>query len=357
MISLLLREPTISRGNYYLIAGLAPLRPSAPQSQILDGSPEGLHMALQRAIQLEHSTIPLYLYASYSIIPGTNIEIARIIHAIVVQEMLHMGLVCNILNAIGGYPQIDRPDFIPVYPGPLPGGVEAELRLRLSPLSRELIGDLFMKIEEPEDPSKQHPATEEQMMNCVTIGQFYRTVKEHIEKLTKTGQIRFNENPDRQVTARSPACPLSAVRDLGTALRMIDAIVEQGEGKPNSPGDPINQQSHYHRFKEIVDGKKDDGTALRLEPTGIYPVVSQDQETVRYPKGTPAYNANRTFNYTYTSLLKALDRVFNGQSNQLLAAIGLMESLKEQALAMTSSIRLPNCIMAGPTFEYQLFNR
>src|SRR5580698_6425575 len=75
---------------------------------------------LATAIQLELSTIPPYLCALYSIKSGTNAEAVRIIRSVVVEEMLHMILACNILNAIGGELAVNRKGFIPTYPGKLP---------------------------------------------------------------------------------------------------------------------------------------------------------------------------------------------------------------------------------------------
>src|SRR5688572_13588026 len=113
--------------------------------------PHGLHYGLQCAIELEHSTIPTYLYSLYSL--GTsNAQIGQIMLSVIQEEMLHFGLVCNILNAIGGSPAIDKPHFIPKYPGPLPGGVESDLRVHLRRFSLDHVRDTFMVIEEPEDP-------------------------------------------------------------------------------------------------------------------------------------------------------------------------------------------------------------
>src|SRR4051812_44331954 len=83
-------------------------------------SREELYPWLQNAIELEHSTIPPYLTAMFSLKPGKNDEIARLIRSIVQEEMLHMTIVGNILIAIGGHPAINLPRFIPKYPGPLP---------------------------------------------------------------------------------------------------------------------------------------------------------------------------------------------------------------------------------------------
>src|ERR1700679_2159733 len=87
----------------------------------LNNTVEGLRAALQNAIELEHSAIPPYLYALYSLKPGTNGELAEIIRSVVLEEMLHMSLACNVLNAVGGQPLIDSPKFIPDYPTHLPG--------------------------------------------------------------------------------------------------------------------------------------------------------------------------------------------------------------------------------------------
>jgi len=108
---------------------------------------DGLLNGLQQAIQLEHATIPTYLYALYSLKPDSNTEIQDRIRSVVLQEMLHMGLACNILNALGGSPLIDRPQFVPQYPGPLPGAVESELIVPLARFSLDMVKNVFMVIE------------------------------------------------------------------------------------------------------------------------------------------------------------------------------------------------------------------
>lgn len=61
--------------------------------------------------ELDHSTIPLYLTAYFSIKEGTKLKIAEILYDIVVEEMLHFTIACNVLNAIGGNPRIYDPTF------------------------------------------------------------------------------------------------------------------------------------------------------------------------------------------------------------------------------------------------------
>ena len=120
---------------------------------------DDVKMALQIAIELEHATLPPYLCALYSIKPGFNQEVATLIRSVVLEEMLHMALACNILIAIGGQPSIGKPGFVPRYPGPLPGGVRGDLTVRLRRCSIAQIHDVFLSIEEPamtaEEDNKQ----------------------------------------------------------------------------------------------------------------------------------------------------------------------------------------------------------
>ncbi len=111
-------------------------------------SVEQFQKDLQIALQLEHSTIPPYLTALASVKKSYNLEIQTVMKAIVIQEMMHMALVANILNAVGGKPSLYSKDFIPHYPSRLPGGVQPDLVV--PKMSLGLIRNIFMKIEQPE---------------------------------------------------------------------------------------------------------------------------------------------------------------------------------------------------------------
>jgi hypothetical protein len=324
-------------------------------------TPEGVATALQHAVELEHATIPTYLYALYSLEPGKNAEIAELIGSVVIDEMSHMALACNILNAIGGSPLIDAPGFIPHYPGPLPGGVESQLVVPLERFSRQLVHDVFMEIEEPEGPL--HFPVAEAVPPGQTIGQFYTAIKDRLEESMFTG------NPHLQVTGVFSDLGLIAVGDVETASTAIDTIVEQGEGTTQSPLDPEHDPAHYYRFAEIYHGKElipnknappdapprqryvYGGPPIPFDPAGVLPVPTNPKLS-DYPAGSQAHYACHAFNYTYTSLLKTLHATFNGDPSSVGAAIGLMESLKLQALDL---VRIPvgPGRNAGPSFEYQ----
>ena len=95
--------------------------------------------AVQTAIQLEHATIPLYLSALYQIKPNYNPELESILRNIVVEEMLHMAMACNMLIALGGEPNLTSDDFIPNFVAgcELPGKVLAGTTFQFQHLSKE----------------------------------------------------------------------------------------------------------------------------------------------------------------------------------------------------------------------------
>ena len=332
---------------------------------LLDAQPsiEDVRNSLQQAIELEHATIPTYLYGLYSLDPVKNSVIAEIIQSVVVEEMLHMTLASNLLNAIGGSPVIDKPEFIPTFPGPLPGGIDTGLIVHLAPFSMEQL-ETYLSIEEPENPHeyKVSAALEVEPQKFATIGQFYAAISEALGKLPEGS---FHASPRNQI---GPDLMKESVivTDLKTARQAIDVIVEQGEGTSTSPADGEGDEvAHYYRFMEIKKGRAlipvpnsspEDweyaGEVIKLDPEGIYPIPT-DPSSSKYPDGSGAKKANDTFNYTYTNLLKALHALFNGDGTreQFHRAIGLMMSTKELAKAMTSGI--PNPVdMVGPSFEF-----
>ncbi|KAK3707422.1 hypothetical protein QZH41_002492 [Actinostola sp. cb2023] len=111
---------------------------------------ENLRKNLQTALEIELSTIPPYMTALASIKHNYNHDVKSIIKTILNQEMIHMTLAANILNAVGGTPRFYSKKVSPRYPTRLPGGVQPELVVPIEKLSIDLIRNVFMKIEEPE---------------------------------------------------------------------------------------------------------------------------------------------------------------------------------------------------------------
>lgn len=321
---------------------------------------------LQQAIELEHATIPPYLYALYSLDASVNGEIAGIIQSVVIEEMLHMTLASNVLNALGGTPAIGQPGFVPTYPGPLPGGVQSSLTVNLAPFSMNTL-DTFLEIEEPEDPIhfKALPAAEAAL---VTIGQFYTAISNAIGQLDPNAFV----NPPRNQVGPDLMAESVVVTDIATAQQAIATIIEQGEGTSTSPEEIVGTgYAHYYRFMQIKKGhllvKIPDaqppapqyaytGAPVPYDSTGVY-AVPTNPTAAGYPPGSTQQFLCDNFNYTYTSLLLSLNAMFNGQDTQLQfnTALGLMMSLKGQAKAMMSGIPNP-AVLTGPSFEYLAVN-
>ncbi len=329
---------------------------------------EDLRYSLQKAIELEHATIPTYLTALYSIKDGTNLEIARLLKSVVVEEMLHMSLACNVLNAIGGHPVINQQSFIPTYPGPLPMGIGSEpgkpFDVPLKKLSKELIREVFMVIEEPEDPlhfkTKVFAISAEAMPQYKTIGQFYESIKNKIEEL---GQGIFTGDPSLQVTGWFASNELFPVTDVASAKRAIDIIITQGEGTRISPLDAEGMPAHYYRYEEIYRGRylvKDpeepegfsfSGKPIKFDKDGVWPMGDNPTEQ-DFPQGSLALRLANQFDYTYTSLLNSLHSTFNGEPKRLDAALGLMFSLKLLAQQLMATPLPGQKYNAGPRFLY-----
>src|SRR4029450_12713299 len=96
------------------------------------------------------------------------------------EEMLHMGIACNLLAAIGGQPRIVR--VAPSYPTRLPKDVHEGLAVALEPLSRELLLNTFMAIEEPVANLVDDP--EFVPSGSTLIGEFYDKIQQAFEART-----------------------------------------------------------------------------------------------------------------------------------------------------------------------------
>ena len=356
-----------------------------------------LYKHLQAALELEHSTIPPYLTALYSIQPNSNQIIAEIIFSVVREEMLHMVIVANVLNAIGGSPQVNKPEFIPTYPGHLPM-VRPDLKVGLAPLSINLITNTFMQIEtslDPEDyPAKPLVPTLKTTLEdeYETIGEFYEAIKNKITDLHNQGKLTIELRNQVVNEQWFPKTELFEITDVKKATSALDLIIVQGEGstteqstrvcslngkvgnqatKGLNPFDPNNQPAHYYRFAQIVKGGRlvpdpenpggfvyDLNQPINLDSEKIYPLV-ENSKAEMYSEGSRARRLVNQFNYSYTSLLNGLHKTFNGNSDYLNTTMGVMFELKLQALEM-AEVEIKEGPNAGklvaPSFEYQLLS-
>lgn len=202
---------------------------------------EWLRAALLVALRLEFSTIPPYLCALWSIKDPFHPARASI-RRVVLQEMRHMALVCNMLASVGVTPPITRPGMVPTYPTTLPGGVRPGLRVALQGLTRDFVRSVMMEIERPGIPV--HTIADNR--TYATIGSFYAAVSE-----------AFAEVPRGAITGgRQLTLPLFDVAPIATARdarHVIDQIRHEGEGGDKTPetGAGRHGLAHYYAFAEI----------------------------------------------------------------------------------------------------------
>jgi len=341
---------------------------------------EQLHSYLYAALQLEHATIPPYLTALYSLHPETNSAARQILRVVAVEEMLHLSLAANVLNAVGGEPDLTRPDFVPRYPTYLPDG-EKDFQVDLQPFTPDAVGT-FLKIERPAKAASEESrllrrdrssrqllaaSPDEPELQYYSIGEFYAEIERGLVYLDAAyaaeGRELFVGDPDRQVTPEyfySGGGEAIPVTDLKSALAALRLIAEQGEGLGGGIYDAEGELAHFYRFQQLDLGhyyQKDDAAGRPTGPTveidwhAVYPTLP-NPHLADYPDGSPLRAAAAEFNQTYAGFLAFLTGAYNGRPDLLLEAVWRMFRIRDD---MNRLIRNPlpgrPGVNAAPTFE------
>ncbi|MET7480667.1 ferritin-like protein [Streptomyces sp. NPDC005648] len=277
-----------------------------------------LQDALQQAVMLELATLPPYLCGLWSIKdPAGDEAVYDAIKAVVMDEMSHMGLVCNMLTTIGGSPRIAHADLVPKYPGNLPGGVRPQVRVSLSGLTPASL-DMYCQIERPEDPVAEFEEPGE------SIGAFYRAIRQAFTQnadLIK-GHRQVEKDMEEAYGLGNSLIPLSTPKAVDDA---IEVIMEQGEGSHTSPRNRYfgreGELAHYYEFRQILQGKKlvevptaPEGWAYEGDPIvmpdvyrmGTVPRGGWAQEPTYLPD-TQVQDRLTKFNQLYSELLRWLE--------------------------------------------------
>jgi hypothetical protein len=328
---------------------------------------ESLREHLQWAIELEHSTIPPYLCALYSIEPGKNLEAVEVISSVVVEEMLHLTLAANLLNAVGGRPRLAIPKMMPGYPRPLPHG-DRSFEIFLLSFGPQAI-ETFLKIELPSSTGSPPEGD-----NYETIGQFYDAIRRGLRELSATlGEANvFCGDPSRQITDEhiySGSGRIIAVNNLASALVAVEEIVEQGEGAGHVQvwdGDSDvfhpkrDQVAHYYRFQELKLGRRyrrgdtpgsgPTGDPILIDWDSVRPMCTNPRMCDHVP-GSPIRVAQQKFNQSYYALLQLLEETFGGAPRTLGSAMGAMYSLKSSGPGTHANANRGRTCDCGPHFR------
>jgi hypothetical protein len=301
-----------------------------------------LRNMLQTAVQLELSTIPPYMVALLSIHPDANSEAANLIRGVMMEEMLHLALVANVTNAVGGTPIIDR-NRIPSYP--LQMNFEGQkfkdrdFPVNLARFSKENIST-FMKIEEPQDLAARPKARAMTEINIpgLTIGQFYLNIIALLEELNEDEDL-FTGDASRQLIDNyywGGGAHIIPVSDLDSAKRALDIVIRQGEGAWRQPGVRVLTpeqplfMGHYYRYAEIYykrhyndaddPAKPPTGTPLPVDYKKVYPIKTNPKSS-DYNRTPELATLNAQFNARYTEMLQQLAQGISGTPKTLYTAI------------------------------------
>ncbi|MFI5528091.1 ferritin-like protein [Kitasatospora sp. NPDC051853] len=337
----------------------------------IPATPEDLRFFLQAALALEHLTIPPYLTALYSLRPGTNREAFFAIRAVVLEEMLHMTLVANLLNAVGGEPVVADPVFVTDYPVYLPFARD-EVPIALRHFGPEALRT-FLFIERPEAVAEV-PPPHDNPDGWSSIGQFYAAIRQCLLTLCPTEEKEralFSGPRERQVGPGdfyNSGGEVFEITDLRSALKAVRVISEQGEGVSDTVYNSDDQlfgearePAHFFRFNEIYQGRRygphdtpsagPTGPVLAVDWDAAYP-IDPEAGSADYPPGSQVRGASDEFNRTYGRLLHLLQAAYTGQPQQLRAAVPAMLALRDQAERL---YRNPHPgrpgLHASPTYE------
>jgi hypothetical protein len=254
---------------------------------------------LTEAAEIEHNLLCSYLYAAFSLKRGPQDGLSpnegeavrrwhKAVLGVAIEEMSHLALVNNLLVALGGAPQFDRPN-LPVPAGYHPAGFV----IRLVPLTKATL-DHFIYLERPEDAavpegagqySKREPLEREMTPGTLspstpdyeTIGEFYAEIRSSlIEFGNAAGPDGLFVASERQLSPAMADLPgLLVVHTLKDALAAVDTIVEQGEG--SSCG---KANCHFSRFQAM----RSEWAALEAHNPAFVPhLPAADDPVMRKP--------------------------------------------------------------------------
>jgi len=305
---------------------------------------EQLKRHLQTAVMLEFSTLPPYLCAYWSIHGASAhaVHVKKFILSIVQEEMLHMAMACNILNAIGGNPVLNEPSAHPSFPCALPGHSKTNnaFIVELNKCCPASVAT-FLRIELPEElfGKKDHHD------GWCTIAEFYDEIAALLNSealddpdFSHGRQIGNNYNPAKGI--------LYEVRSRADALKALEEIIDQGEGHSGKMYDKDHQLTHYWKFQSVYDLMQNEIWDYKSE---VYDMAANPDETFFSDN---AKKLKEEFNIAWSQLLDELHSAFNSETPSLDKAIDLMFRLKKPAIALMQIPLIGKTGNAGPTFNY-----
>lgn len=299
---------------------------------------------LQTAITLEQSTHAPYLYAYWSIQGDSDHarHVKKFILSVIQEEMLHLAMACNILNAIGGSPVLNDPNILPSYPCALPGHSKTNnaFIVHLNKCCPESISN-FMQIELPDEQAVTTPHSD----GWCTIGEFYDEIEALIRhNVIDDSDFSFGKQLDGSFNPAKGN--LYTVTSRQEALDALEEIVDQGEGHSGKLYDKDHELTHYWKFRAIHDLMQHE--IWNYQEDVVDACIDPDEKYF----STEAKQLNRNFNMLYSELLDAMQAAFTSTAPSLDEAIQIMLSLQEPATQLMNIPLAGKKGNAAPTFSY-----
>ena len=345
---------------------------------------EDLIYLLNQAAELEHGLACSYLFSAFSLKANAEEGLSpeavptiqhwkQVLRGIAIEEMGHLGVVCNLLTAIGGAPHMSRPNFPQSTSYYLP-----DYSLALQPFSESTLQH-FIYVERPEshevrqvvEPQANEPLdapTENQIgpnpQHFETVGAFYEAVEKGlVELVDRLGpeKVFIGRREARTKAEHLAFGNFPPIKDLSSALAAINLVIEEGEGDRGNRKD-----SHYGRFRRIEEEYRQ----LKAKDSSFQPALAVVENP--FPRTPPlstgeikiltdsdATDAADLFDATYALMLQLLGRYFasseeSGQEMELLSCSAIETMSRVLSPLGEMLCRLPafedSAERAGPSF-------
>ena len=369
------------------LASLIKLRSDTPEGDrpLVIEHREPLIYMLCAAAELEHALMCEYLFAAFTLKRSRDEGLSedqlgaaerwrQTLLMVAKQEMLHLALNCNLVNALGASPHLSRPN-LPQPARHYPSGVQ----LTLLPFGEQALRH-FLYLERPEGMDfddadglaaveRAVPVMGEQeiaphLQEFATVGHLYRSIEAGFRHLAeKMGEDQLFVVPaSGQVGGDLFGWPeLRPITCVDDVVQAIETIVDQGEGPQ---GDW--RYAHFGRFLSVLD----EFLAMREANPGVEfarpvlpalvrpPENGEPADLISDPKSAAVADLG---NVAYEVLLQLLYRLLsrvdeNDEQIKILSqvAVGLMfdviEPLGEILTTLPVGPEHPGRT-AGPSFE------
>ena len=308
------------------------------------------------------------------------------LRVVAVEEMLHLTLAANILNAVGGTPDLTRRGFVPRFPAFLPDG-ENDFQVDLQRFSRERV-ETFLNIERPAAAPRRRQSRvvlrrgaaargccplstrrDDAEMRFYSIGEFYQEIRRGLappERRRNPAGALFVGDPARQITPEyyySGGGEIIPVTDLASAHAGDPADRRAGRGlgrrrsttmKARCPTTTASSKSP----EGAITSKATKPTAdRRARPRRLGRRLPDQDGRVpcRLPRRVGTARGGRRLQRLLRRLPGAVTQALSGQPELFVQVVGDMFRIREKAYRlMRNPIPGMNGLNAAPTFEMPL---